>query len=301
MTASRDVSGTPRGRAGLFPGQGVPLPKVAAELPRADPLVATAGEVLGIDLWKEVKEALSAGGMPPTTLAQPAIFVCGVAAWRRRDRQGDRFDFFAGHSLGEYAALVAADAWSFEDALKVLAVRADGMQAVARSVPGGMAAVINLGRNEVDRIAQDTGVGVANDNCPGQVVVSGPEDGLSRAADAVKAAGGRYVRLEIAGPFHHPAVAPTVPILETALEGVEIREPQVPVVANLTARPYASADEIRRLLPRHLTVGVRWRETIEWMWEQGAREFVDLGPGQIVAGLAQRTIGEREKAGAYDG
>jgi [acyl-carrier-protein] S-malonyltransferase len=284
-------------RVGLFPGQGVPALKVLNALSADDPLVATASEVVGFDVRRRVEiAARRKGASLPTVVAQPAIFVAGVSSLHRARDGQPTFDFLAGHSLGEYTALVAGGALDFEDALALVKARAEAMETAARSSPGAMAAVLGLDLAEVESIAGRAGAMVANDNAPGQVVVSGTEDALARTAALVRAAGARSVLLEVAGPFHTGSMAPASSALSDALDRVHVRMPSTPVVSNVTAKPYGSAEEIKELLIRQPTERVRFRESLEWVWGRGAREFHDLGPGTVVANLAQKTFRALEKS-----
>jgi [acyl-carrier-protein] S-malonyltransferase len=278
-------------RLGLFPGQGIPAQTVLEALAGEHELLATADEILGYDLRKRVEiAARRKGATLPTLVAQPAIFVAGVMALKSADPEGRGFDCLAGHSLGEYTALVAAGALGYEDGLRAVKVRAQAMEAASRSAPGGMAAVLGLDLDAVENIARSSGVMVANDNAPGQVVVAGSEERLPEAAALVRAAGARSVLLEVAGPFHTPAMASAAPALLDVLERIEVRPPRVPVVSNVTARPHGAPEAIKKLLVEQLTEPVRFRESLEWLWQKGARDFEDVGPGRVVAGLAQRTF-----------
>jgi [acyl-carrier-protein] S-malonyltransferase len=274
-------------RAGLFPGQGIPASTVLEWLPEDDSLVAEAQMSLGYPLRRRVKiTSRRKGALLATELAQPAIFVASVRSWRAAD---DHFDFYAGHSLGEYAALVAAGAMSFTDALEVVKVRGEAMNAASKSAPGSMVALLGMGLEDATDIAERAGVTVANDNAPDQVVLAGPEDRLEKAASMVSDTGARTVLLEVSGPFHTEAVGAAAQDLRTALDSIDVREPSVPVISNVTAKLYRSVAEIKDLLVTQLTQTVRWRESIEYLWAEGAREFVDLGPGRVVSGLASRT------------
>jgi [acyl-carrier-protein] S-malonyltransferase len=278
-------------RVGLFPGQGIPARAVFEALPSGDPMLEAAHDILGYDLRRKVEIASrQPKASLPTNVAQPAIFAAGVIAWRRAQGEGREGDFWAGHSLGEYAALVASDAVSFEDAMAAVATRGEAMHEAARKTPGGMAAVLGVGFDEASDIARAAGVELANDNAPGQVVLSGSEEGLATAAGLVRSAGGRAVKLDVTGPYHTPAMKPAAPALAAALDAIEIRTPNVPVISNVTARPYGSPDDIRTLLVEQLMTRVRFRESLEWLAEQGADDFEDFGPGRVVAGLAGRTF-----------
>ncbi len=278
-------------KAGLFPGQGIHAQMVLEALPQEEPMLATAQATLGYSLRKRVViAARRKNATLPTALAQPAIFVASVAAYRRASAESKRYDFFAGHSLGEYAALVAAQAISVEDALTLVAVRGDAMQAAARTQPGSMIAVMGLGLQDIEEVARLAGVTLANDNAPGQAVLAGAEEGLARAAKLVNERGARSVLLDVSGPFHTDAISEAGPRLRTALEAADITMPRVPVISNVTARPYGSPEEIKELLIAQLTSRVRWRESLEHLHSQGARTFEDFGPGRVVAGLAQRVV-----------
>lgn len=278
-------------RAGLFPGQGVPALEVLASLPENDASLGRANEVLGYDLRRRVEIASRRkGAAVPTLIAQPAMFVAGLASLRRGQEEGTDFQAFAGHSLGEYAALVAGGSFSFEQGIEAVKVRAESMQSAAQASSGGMVAILGLDIERVSQIANSTGISVANDNAPGQVVLSGPEEGLAAAATLVREEGARSVLLEVSGPFHTQAMAPAAEAVREALDHVDIRLPEVPVISNVTAAPYRAPGEIRKLLVDQLTGRVRFRESIEWLWNHGFRDFEDLGPGRVAAGLAQRTV-----------
>ena len=278
-------------RAGLFPGQGVPAAEVLTALEEHDDLLTRANEVLGYDLRRRVEIASRRkGAAVPTLVAQPAMFVAGLASFRRAQEGGTTFDAFAGHSLGEYAALVAGGSFGFEHGMAAVKVRASAMQAAAQATSGGMAAILGLDLERVTEIAGSTGVTVANDNAPGQIVLSGSDEGLAAAATLVRNEGARSVLLEVSGPFHTQAMTPAASALRDALDHVDVRLPEVPVISNVTAAPYRAPGEIRKLLVEQLTGRVRFRESIEWLWQQGFRDFEDLGPGRVAAGLAQRIV-----------
>ncbi|MGH2749170.1 MAG: ACP S-malonyltransferase [Actinomycetota bacterium] len=278
-------------KLGLFPGQGVPAAVVRDALDPRNALVGRADDVLGYSLRRRVEiAARRKGARLPTDVAQPAIFVAGLARFFDERQNGDSVDIIAGHSLGEYAALVAADALSFESGLHLVATRGEAMHQAARSVRGGMTALLSLSLDQVHDIARECGVVVANDNAPGQAVVSGDEDGLTCAARRARQAGGRAVLLEVEGPFHSEAMAPAADALRHALDHAELRSPAIPVCSNVTARPYRAPGEIRRQLLAQLTSRVRFRESLEWAWAEGAREARDFGPGEVAAGLARRTF-----------
>ena len=165
------------------------------------------------------------------------------------------------------------------------------MHEAAQKTPGGMAAVLGLSFDDAAAVAAEAGVVLANDNAPGQVVLSGSEDGLATAAGLVRGRGGRTVLLDVTGPYHTDAMRPAAPALKEALRKAEINLPRTPVVSNITARPYTSPEEIRELLVEQLMNRVRFRESLLWLAGQGVSEYEDLGPGRVAAGLVQRTFG----------
>jgi [acyl-carrier-protein] S-malonyltransferase len=286
-------------RVGLFPGQGVQPSIVLDALSSRHSLLKRADEILEMDLRRRV-EIASRGpaGALPTWLAQPAIFVSSMIGW---EAAASDIGFFAGHSLGEYAALVAAGALEFDDALRTVRSRGVAMQDASRQAPGGMAAVLGLSLTNAAEIADQAGIAVANDNAPGQVVLSGSTAGLTKAAGMVVAAGGRSVLLDVGGAFHTSAMVPAVEPFRRALELCDFKLPATPVISNVTARPYGSIEEIRNLLLEQLTGSVRFRESLEWLWAKGVREYQDFGPGQVVAGLCKRTFRalETSRAAVY--
>jgi [acyl-carrier-protein] S-malonyltransferase len=278
-------------RAALFPGQGVDAHAVHAALADA-PLIDDAAEELGFDLQAAVARHLDrARPVLPTLLAQPGLFVAGLASHRRARDAGETFGLYAGHSIGEYAALVAAGALSARDGLRLVCVRARAMKDAARASHGGMAAVKGVSGEDLEEVCLVTGAVVANDNSPEQRVIAGPEDALAEAARRIREAGGRCLLLAVEGAFHSPAMAPAAERLRDALDHTSIALPAAPVVSNVTARPYRAPGEIRRLLVRQLTERVRFRESLEWMASAGATSFHDLGPGRVVGKLAEATAG----------
>ncbi|HEX2196851.1 MAG TPA: ACP S-malonyltransferase [Actinomycetota bacterium] len=283
-------------RAALFPGQGVDATALLDALVDA-PLLERANELAERDLTAAVARCLDRPKpVVPTDVAQPALLVAGLGAHDRAAARGGRFDFYAGHSVGEYAALAAAGALAPDDALRLVCVRGRATKAAARASGGGMAAVKGVGLEELEAACERAGAVVANDNSPSQLVVSGPDGALAEVAAFVRSAGGRCLLLAVEGAFHSPAVAAAAAALRDALDRATVRVPPVPVVSNVTARPYRAPGEIRSLLVRQLTERVRFRESIEWIAEAGATEFVDLGPGRVTAKLASATVGAAARA-----
>ena len=278
-------------KAAVFPGQGIEARLVLDALDPGHPMLAQASEMLGYDLARRVEQASRRPrGIMPTALAQPAIFVAGSMSYERALDRGERFDHALGHSLGEYTALVAAGSISFRHGLALVAARGAAMQKAASRSPGGMAAVIGLDLQAVEDLAARMRVTVANDNSPDQVVISGEPPALAAAAGAVRAAGGRSVLLPVEGAFHSDAMRPAATTLARALFTVEIRNPSMPVVSNITAEPYRAPGEIRRLLEHQLTNRVRFRESVLYLERVGVREWVDMGPGQVVGRIARANV-----------
>lgn len=281
-------------RAALFPGQGLAAKEVAAALERDHPRIEEANDILGYDFVHAVER--TAHRTLPTTLAQPAILVAGIVSYESALQNGEKFDAMAGHSLGEYTALVAGGAVSFRDGLKVVVARARAMQRAVRSSGGGMVALLRIEPADAEEIAQRAGASVANDNSPTQTVVAGDDVALARVAVLAREAGARCIRLPVEGAFHTSAMTSAADALADALAHVAVRMPKVPVISNVSAAPYRSPGEIRKLLEQQLTGRVRFRESIQWLAAQGVTEFVDLGPGKVVEGLARATVEPGELA-----
>lgn len=263
--------------------------------PVARDAFAQADDVLGIRLSQLCLEGPS-DALDDTVNTQPAILVTSVAALRVLDGcGGEAPDYVAGHSMGEFTALVASGALSFEEALRLVRRRGRLMKRSGEENPGGMAAVLGLERELVEQVCaaarEETGayVGVANDNCPGQIVISGAGDALEQATALAKARGAkRAIRLPISIAAHSPLMAEAAASFEEHLNATPIQEPHVPIVANATARPLTNPAAIRDALARQLTSPVRWTESVEWMIAQGVERFVEVGPKKVLAGLLRR-------------
>lgn len=276
MTAKRTQADTPN--ALLFPGQGSQTPAMRELVAEHRPdLLELAIETLGVDPFARVEEG--------THFAQPALFCASLAGWERAGRPPATV--FAGHSLGELAALVAAGGIDAADGLRLAVRRGALMQEAAEmGPPGGMVAL--LGDDEAAReVARGSGLTVANDNAPGQLVVSGPEAALARAEEEARGAGLRTIKLRVKGAFHSEAMAPAVPSFRAELERVEVRTPARPVFSSTSARPF---EDIRRQLAEALTMPVRWRETLLAIRGLGVETFLEAGPGKVLTGLVRRTL-----------
>lgn len=262
----------------LFPGQGSQTSDMRDSVARLRPdLYEFALDEVGNDLFDRANEN--------TEFAQPAIYCASLAGWSRFE--GERPYAMAGHSLGEFAALAAAGALDDATGLRLVALRGRLMQRVAeRRNEGGMLA-LRVHLDEADELAERFNLTVANDNSPEQVVLSGPNDALNRAAEQVSAEGTRYKRLHVTGPFHSPAMNPAAAKFRAALERVDFRKPQVPVFSGVTA---ALFDDFRRRLAQAIIRPVHWRETLLSLDSWGVERFVEVGPGRVLTGLVRRTL-----------
>ena len=240
---------------------------------RDDPLFVHGLEVLGFDPFARLDEG--------TRFQQPALFLCSVVAWERSGIAAPAAA--AGHSLGEYAALVASGALDFDAALRLVALRGDAMARAGEERAGSMVAVLGEDDAAVRATAHEHGLTIANDNAPGQLVLSGPIAGV----EAVDASGLRTRRLDVSGAFHSPLMAPAAQELARALEAVEVRAPRFPVISNGTAAPFG---DIRAELVENLLSPVRWRETVVALRGLGVEEFVELGPGRVLSALVKRIL-----------
>jgi [acyl-carrier-protein] S-malonyltransferase len=284
----------------LFPGQGSQTLGMGQDLARtysvARDTFAEADELLGFSLSSLCFEGPE-DSLNDTINTQPALFVASLATLRALQSEGWSAvpGFAAGHSMGEYSALVAAGALSFADGLRLVRERGRLMKEVGERSPGGMAAIIRLDDGTVaeicQRASQETGtvVQVANYNSPGQVVISGDNTALDAAMEMAQAARARrVVRLAVSIAAHSPLMAVIADEFRQAVEATPIQPPRVPVVANITARPLKSVDDIQQEMLAQLTSSVRWVESVEYMVNQGVTEFVEIGPKEVLTGLVKR-------------
>ena len=271
----------------IFPGQGSQFPGMAQELyPAHKELMEKANDLLGFRItdimFGEDGEALKA-----TRVTQPAIFIHSTILAMN---QAQKPDMVAGHSLGEFSALVAAGALRFEDGLKLVSLRAQAMQKCCEKAPGAMAAIIKLPDSVIEEIcAGIPGVVPANYNSPGQVVISGDEAGIEEACVKFKEAGAkRALKLAVSGAFHSPLMEPAREELGKAIEATPFSTPRCPIYQNVSALPTTDPEEIKENLLKQLTSPVRWTQSVLNMIADGATHFVELGPGTVLQGLVKR-------------
>lgn len=230
-----------------------------------------------------------------TVNAQPAILTTSVACLRAASECGIALKpaLVAGHSLGEYTALVAANVIGFSDSVRLVRERGRLMQEAGKTMPGGMAAIIGIDEESLEEVCRETGSQIANFNCSGQIVISGTRESLARSMDLAKARGARrVVPLQVSGAFHSILMQPTVDGMAQAISQVNFGLPQVPIVANSTAQPMTSPDEVKEELLRQLCHCVQWQPSVEYMLGDGVSTFIEIGPGQVLSGLIKRINSE---------
>lgn len=284
-------------KAFVFPGQGAQFVGMGKDLyennPLAKELFEKANDILGYRITDIMFEGTDED-LRQTKVTQPAVFLHSVISALC---MGDAFkpEMTAGHSLGEFSALVAAGALSFEDGLKLVYARAMAMQKACEAAPSTMAAIIALPDEKVEEICtqvtKETGevVVAANYNCPGQVVISGSIEGINKACELMKAAGAkRALPLKVGGAFHSPLMNPAKIELEAAIRATEFHQPTCPVYQNVDALPHTSPEEIKANLVAQLTASVRWTQTVKNMIADGADEFTECGPGAVLQGLIKK-------------
>jgi len=287
-------------RAFIFPGQGSQSVGMGKALAEASAVARELLEEVDEALGQRLARLMAEGPQDELTLtenAQPAIMANALATLRVLEREGgvrlsDRADFVAGHSLGEYTALAAAEALDVATTARLLKLRGRSMQAAVPVGEGAMAALLGMGLEGAQAVAEEAAQGdvcaVANDNDPNQVVVSGHKAAVERALEIAKAKGAkRALLLPVSAPFHSPLMEPAAHAMEQALGDTDIRSPVVPVYANVTAAPVEEPAEIRRLLVQQVTGMVRWRESVAAMAEAGVSHFVEFG-GKVLGPMVKR-------------
>lgn len=288
----------------LFPGQGSQFVGMGKDHYESNPdfaaMVDQANEILGFDLkgilFNGPEETLK-----QTEFTQPAIFLHSVALFKTLDAKPDTV---AGHSLGEFSALVACGAVSFEDALKIVRRRGELMQKAGTQNPGTMAAIIGMEDEAVENVCKqasnETGKEViaANYNCPGQLVISGYIEAVEKAVELAKENGARMAMLlPVSGAFHSSLMQPALDGLRDQLESLEINTPNCPIYSNYTGEATIDPEEIRSNLLNQLLNPVRWTQTLKNMMEEGVTSFVEVGPGKVLQGLVKRTNRKAEISG----
>jgi len=289
-------------KAYIFPGQGaqfVGMGKDLYENPKAAALFEQANEIIGFRI-SDIMFSGTDEELKQTNVTQPAIFLHSVILAKVL---GDDFkpDMVAGHSLGEFSALVAANALSFEDGLRLVIARANAMQKACEAQPSTMAAILGLADDVVEKICTeiDDVVVPANYNCPGQLVISGSIAGIDQACAKLTEAGAkRALKLNVGGAFHSPLMEPAKIELQAAIEATNISSPICPVYQNVDAKPYTDPAEIKANLIKQLTGAVRWTQTVGNMLADGATEFVEVGPGNVLQGLVKKVSREVQTSSA---
>jgi [acyl-carrier-protein] S-malonyltransferase len=287
-------------KAFVFPGQGSQYVGMGQDLykefPTARRTFEESSEVLGLDMAKLCFEGDSKD-LRLTENTQPAILTVSVAAWLVLDEEtGIKADFLAGHSLGEYSALVASGGLDFKDAVLVVRKRGEYMQAAVPDGVGAMAAILGLSKEKVEEACREASqdgliVSPANFNAPGQVVISGNKEAVEEACALAKSNGAkRAVLLEVSAPFHCALMNTVAKRLEEVLSQVDIFELEVPVVSNYEAKPNKDSSRVKTLLIDQVANPVRWDDSVNMLYESGVREYVEIGPGNVLSGLIKRTV-----------
>lgn len=281
-------------KAYVFPGQGSQYPGMAKDLYESNEvarmMLERANEILGFRITDIMFEG-TAEELKQTRVTQPAIFLHSVVT--AKCLQDFAPDMVAGHSLGEFSALVAAGAIDFEDGLRLVSIRAEAMQKACEMNPGSMAAVLALETEKVEEIcsACEGTVIPANYNCDGQIVISGEKEAVEKACIRMKEAGAkRALPLPVGGAFHSPLMEPARAELAEGIEKTVFRTPTCPIYQNVTALPSTDPEEIKKNLLAQLTAPVRWTQSVRNMAGDGAEEFVELGPGTVLQGLINKIL-----------
>ncbi len=280
--------------AHVFPGQGSQSVGMGHKLyqssPKAKEVFEEADEALQFSISRLCFEGPEEE-LRQTINAQPAIMTVSIACLRAASEVNHSVSpaFVAGHSLGEYTALVAANVLSFTDAIRLVRERGRLMQKAGEIKPGGMAAVIGLDEAALREICRESGAEIANFNCSVQIVISGSKEALARAMGLAEARGARRViPLQVSGAFHSTLMQPTIEGMSEAIAQIDFRTPKVPIVVNSTAQPVTTAEGVKEELLRQLCNCVQWQPSVEYMVEEGVSTFIEIGPGQVLSGLIKR-------------
>lgn len=289
-------------QAYIFPGQGAQFSGMGKSLyderALAKEMFEQANEILGFRITDIMFDG-SAEDLKQTKVTQPAVFLHSVVLFETTPEL--KPDMVAGHSLGEFSALVAARVLSFADALTLVSKRAQAMQKACEATPSTMAAVLGLEDAKVEEICAgitDEIVVAANYNCPGQLVISGSNEGIAKAIEALKAAGAkRALPLPVGGAFHSPLMEPAREELQAAIMDIHFANPTCPIYQNVDAQPYIDPGSIRQNLINQLTAPVRWTQSIQHMVSNGATHFTEIGPGNVLQGLVKKIAKDVEVSG----
>jgi [acyl-carrier-protein] S-malonyltransferase len=279
----------------LFPGQGSQYEGMAdpwTDHPEGRAGLEEASEVLGYDVVGASRDERK---LADTAVVQPALFACDLAAFRVLEAEGLRFDAAAGHSLGEFVALVASGVTDLRPTLEAVVERGRAMHEAGEANPGAMTALVGLSPEEAADICRVAGRGdvlmVANENSPKQTVLSGSVPAIERAEDLARSRKCRVVRLKVAGAFHSPLMRPALDRVRAAIARLEFRAPAFPVIPNASGRPTTQPSALRDLLSRHLVSPVKWERSMRAAaGELGVTWFVEAGPGEVLAKLAKRCV-----------
>ena len=287
----------------VFPGQGSQAVGMGAELAKAHASARAVFEEVDAALGQKLSEIMFDGPLETLTLtenAQPALMAVSLAAMRVLEQEKGfrlpgKVQYVAGHSLGEYSALAAAGALSVADAARLLKTRGKAMQAAVPVGQGAMAALLGVGKEVAEKLSAEAAQGevcqLANDNEPTQAVISGAKTAIDRAGKLAKAHGvRRFMPLNVSAPFHCALMQPAADVMAEALETVEVRQPVVPLIANVLAAPVTDPAEIKRRLVEQVTGTVRWRECVARMAADGVTDIYEIGSGKVLAGLAKRIV-----------
>jgi [acyl-carrier-protein] S-malonyltransferase len=278
----------------LFPGQGSQYAGMAdpwSSRPEGKSVLDEASEAWGRDVVATCRDE---GALALTEVVQPAVFACDVAAFRVLSAEGVECSVTAGHSLGEFAALVAAGVLELAPALRTVIIRGQAMQEASDSTPSTMTAILGMNKEDAAELCSIAGRGdvlqVANENAPAQVVLSGSVPAIERAEELARSRSAKAIRLNVAGAFHSPLMKPALARVRQSIAELHFNEPRCAVIPNVSGRPTSEPSALRDLLSRQMTAPVRWETTMAAMDEMGVTSYLEVGPGEVLAKLAKRCV-----------
>lgn len=293
----------------LFPGQGSQQIGMGKELAERYPLCNNVFQQADEILKEDFSSLIFSGDeeeLKRTENTQPALLTTSIAIWQILKDKGISAHFAAGHSLGEYSALVATNAISFKDACLAVRKRGEWMEEAVPKGKGAMAAILGMDREALVETTKEatemaSAVEPANFNCPGQIVISGTVEGVDAAAKLAKErAAKRVIPLSVSGPFHSSLMHPAAEKMKAYLEAITISSPAIPVISNVTARPVTNGEEIRTLLYEQIYSPVLWEDTIQYLQENGVNTFIEIGPGKVLSGLVKKVNRRATVLPVYD-